>query len=52
VSDPLIGRAPTPSDPESWDLAGSERLAASAIAGAVLAEMADTDHDIVVLRQT
>ncbi|MEZ5076959.1 MAG: transketolase C-terminal domain-containing protein [Solirubrobacterales bacterium] len=49
MADPSTGRAPTPSDPKSWDLAGSERLAASAVAGAVLAEMADADPDIVVL---
>ncbi len=41
--------APQPSDPDSWDLAASERMNRSAIAGATLADMADRDSRIVVL---
>jgi transketolase len=41
--------APQPSDPASWDLAASERMNRSAIAGATLADMADRDSRIVVL---
>ncbi|HEY1689953.1 MAG TPA: transketolase C-terminal domain-containing protein [Solirubrobacteraceae bacterium] len=41
--------APAPSDPASWDLAASERMSRSAIAGEALAEMADGDPRIVVL---
>jgi transketolase len=40
--------APAPTDP-SWDLATSARLARSAVAGRVLADMADDDERIVVL---
>jgi transketolase len=40
--------APTPTDP-SWDLATSGRLARSAVAGQVLADLADRDDRIVVL---
>lgn len=42
-------RAPTPTDPASWDMATSERLARSAVAGSVLADLADVDERIVVL---
>jgi transketolase len=42
-------QAPTPTDPASWDMATSERLAHSAVAGEVLAEMADGDERLVVL---
>lgn len=42
-------RAPIPTDPASWDMAASERLAQSAIAGEVLAELADHDERLVVL---
>jgi transketolase len=42
-------RAPVPSDPASWDMAASERLAQSAVAGEVLAEMAEQDERLVVL---
>ena len=41
--------APKPSDPASWDLADSEQMNCSAIAGATLADMADRDSRIVVL---
>jgi len=41
--------APVPSDAGSWDLAGMEKLSTSAVAGKVLAAMADQDPDIVVL---
>jgi transketolase len=41
--------APTPTDPASWDMATYERLAQSAIAGEVLAEMADDDERVIVL---
>ncbi len=40
--------APVPTDP-SWDLATSARLSRSAVAGEVLADMADEDERIVVL---
>jgi transketolase len=40
--------APTPTDP-SWDLAASARLAQAAVAGEVLADLADSDDRIVVL---
>jgi len=43
-----IDAAPVPSG-DSWDLAGLERLSASAVAGKVLAAMGDEDPDIVVL---
>lgn len=42
-------RAPVPSDPESWDMARSERLARAAVAGRVLADLADRDPRIAVL---
>lgn len=38
-----------PSDPESWDLGNSEHMSRSAIAGLVLAELAERDPRIVVL---
>jgi len=41
--------APVPADPGSWDLATSERLNRSAVAGAVLASLADEDGRIVVI---
>ena len=40
--------APAPSEP-SWDLATSARLARAAVAGEVLADLADADERIVVL---
>jgi transketolase len=43
------GRAAAPSDPASWDLATSARLATAAVAGQVLADLADRDDRIVVL---
>jgi transketolase len=39
----------SPTDPESWDLATSFRLARSFVAGEVLADIADQDDRIVVL---
>lgn len=42
-------RAATPSNPASWDMAKAETLARSAVAGRVLADMADTDPRIFVL---
>jgi transketolase len=42
-------RAPTPDDPASWDMATSEGLSRSAVAGSVLADIADLDERIVVL---
>jgi transketolase len=42
-------RAPIPGDPASWDMASSERLAQSAVAGSVLADIADADERVVVL---
>ena len=47
MSEPYL--APVPSDPASWDLATSEKLNRSSVAGEVLAEPADTDSRIVVL---
>jgi transketolase len=41
--------ASAPEDSRSWDLADSEQLNRSAIAGVVLAELADKDSRIVVL---
>ena len=41
--------APVPSDPGSWDLATSSRLATSMVAGPVLADLADHDPRIAVL---
>jgi transketolase len=41
--------AARPSDPESWDLADSERMNRAAVAGLTLAELADDDPRIVVL---
>jgi transketolase len=41
--------AAQPTDPESWDLADSERMNRSAVAGLTLAELADRDPRIVVL---
>jgi len=41
--------APTPSHADSWDLAASYKLSQSAIAGDVLAELADSDERIAVL---
>lgn len=41
--------APVPSDPESWDLATSERLSRSAVAGETLASLAEEDGRIVVI---
>lgn len=41
--------APQPSDPASWDLAGSEQMNRSAVAGATLADIADGDPRVVVL---
>ncbi len=49
MADRAIDHAPIPSAPESWDLVGSERLAASAVAGEILATMADENPDIVVI---
>jgi transketolase len=46
---PPVFRAPLPSDPASWDMAASERLANAAVAGEVLADLADGDDRIVVL---
>ncbi|HVV89535.1 MAG TPA: transketolase C-terminal domain-containing protein [Solirubrobacterales bacterium] len=42
-------RAPVPSDPASWDMATSESLARAAVAGEVLAGLADADPRIVVM---
>ncbi len=42
-------RAPVPSDERSWNMATSERLARSAIAGEVLADLGEDDERIVVL---
>jgi transketolase len=42
-------RAPVPSDTRSWDMARSEQLANSAVAGRVLADLADGDERIAVL---
>ncbi|HET7052314.1 MAG TPA: transketolase C-terminal domain-containing protein [Solirubrobacterales bacterium] len=39
----------TPVDPESWDMATSERLARAAVAGETLAALADEDPRLVVL---
>lgn len=39
----------TPSDPDSWDLSTSYRLARSFVAGEVLADIADRDDRVVVL---
>jgi transketolase len=47
LSEPYI--APAPSDPASWDLATSEQLNRSFVAGQVLADIADVDPRIVVL---
>jgi transketolase len=47
LSEPYL--APVPSDPASWDLAASEKLNRSFVAGEVLAELADADSRIVVL---
>jgi transketolase len=44
-----ITYAPVPADPASWDLAESARLSRAAVAGKVLAELADHDDRIVVL---
>lgn len=41
--------AAAPSNPESWDLADSEGMNHSAVAGLVLAELAEQDSRIVVL---
>jgi transketolase len=41
--------APVPSDPASWDMASSEKLAVAANAGLVLADLADHDDRIAVL---
>jgi transketolase len=41
--------APIPSDPRSWDLATSAKLAKSLVAGQVLADLAEEDERIVVL---
>jgi transketolase len=41
--------APSPADPASWDLATSGRLATAAVAGRVLADLADEDERIVVV---
>jgi transketolase len=41
--------APAPSDERSWDLAANERLSRSAVAGSVLARLAERDERIVVL---
>ncbi len=41
--------AAKPSDPDSWDLEDSERMNRSAVAGLVLADLADRDDRIVVL---
>lgn len=40
--------APTPTHPDSWDLATTAELAKSMVAGQVLADMADSDDRIVV----
>jgi transketolase len=42
-------RAATPTDADSWDLAISARLSTAAVAGSVLADLADEDDRIVVL---
>ena len=42
-------KAPTPNDPASWDLSTAARLAHAAVAGEVLAALADDDERIVVL---
>lgn len=42
-------QAPTPSDPKSWDLAKNAELAHSAVAGEVIADLADSDDRIVLL---
>ncbi len=44
-----IEYAPFPAAEGSWDMGGSEKLATSAVAGGVLAKMADEDPNIVVL---
>lgn len=44
-----VFRASVPADPSSWDMASSERLATSFVAGEVLADLADDDERIVVL---
>jgi transketolase len=49
VPERTIEHAPKPSDAESWDLADSQRMSVSAVAGLVLAEMAEDDPRIVVL---
>ncbi len=48
MTDPRVP-APPPSDPASWDLATSGRLAHAAVAGRVLADLADHDDRIVVV---
>lgn len=42
-------RAPVPAHDKSWDMARSEQLAQAAVAGNVLADMADADDRIAVL---
>ena len=42
-------RAPVPSHASSWDMARSEQLARAAVAGRVLADIADDDERIAVL---
>jgi transketolase len=42
-------RAPSPADPASWDITKSQRLSESAVAGEVLADIADTDERVLVL---
>jgi transketolase len=50
VADGAAERLPfVPSDPESWDLSTSAQLARAAVAGTVLADLADNDPRIVVL---
>jgi transketolase len=41
--------APVPAEAESWDLATSSRLATAAVAGEVLAGLADSDDRIVIV---
>ena len=41
--------APTPTDPKSWDLATTAKMAKSMVAGEVLADIADQDDRITVL---
>ncbi len=50
MTDGAAERIPfVPSDPESWDLSTSAQLARAAVAGTVLADLADNDPRVVVL---